>query len=95
MIEKAIKLLRGIILNPDVLEEPETFDSLLIIFGLIQDYDQQDDIIDFVKEHYTTEQIIARCRSAVIDAFGCDYRDFVAGKEARDEADRRATENVS
>jgi len=50
---------------------------------MLDDYMNADNVIAFVMEHYTTEQIVKRCRNAIIEKFGDDYREFIIRLENR------------
>lgn len=81
MIEKAIKILDNSLLDLGI--NSKVGDSIVEAIALLQDYVDADKIIEFVMEHYTTEQIVCRCSKAVIREFGDDYREFTIRKESR------------
>lgn len=81
MIEKAIKILDNSLLDLGV--DSKAGDSIVEAIALLQDYVDADKIIEFVMEHYTTEQIVCRCSKTVIREFGDDYREFIIRRESK------------
>jgi len=61
----------------------QVFDDILEALSLIKTFSEakNDEVIRFVMEHYTTEQIVKRCEEAVIVAFAKDYQEFMNGKK--------------
>ena len=49
------------------------------------------EIIRFVMENYTTEQIVKRCEKAVVEAFLDDYRQYEWNRNKHEE---RATQEI-
>jgi len=81
MLDEAIKKLERSLelLNPRC----QIFDEILEALSLVRAFNESfgEKVIDFVMEHYTTEQIVKRCGNAVILAFAKDYIEFMNGKK--------------
>jgi len=80
MLEKAVEKLNIVLRDLNV--NSEFADDIMEALFLIQTYIDTKEIIYFVMEHYTTEQIIKRCERSVVEAFAKDYREFITRKKA-------------
>ena len=81
MLEKAIKILKSSLDDLDI--ESETGDRIVEAITLLENYMDADKVIAFTIEHYTTEQIVKRCKTAIVEAFGDDYRECIIRLESK------------
>ena len=82
MIDEALKILNKAFSDLPIEEGKDcTSDRILEVITILENYTNADKILKYVLEHCTLSQVVYRCRNAVVDAFGDDYRELTIRKE--------------